>query len=41
MKAIRAIVQVVWYVVSSCDEMFIITNQAWLFVHCYVGVNAR
>jgi len=41
MKAIRAIVWTVRYVVLSCDEMFIITGQSWLFVHCYVGVNAR
>jgi hypothetical protein len=29
-------VGVVWYVALSCDEMFTIDNQFWLFIHCYV-----
>ncbi len=37
MKAIKAIVWVIWCVVLSCDEMSIINNQSWLFVHYYVG----
>jgi hypothetical protein len=36
MKATKAIVRVVWYVVLNCDEVFTIDNQSWLFVHCDV-----
>ncbi len=39
MKGTKAIVGVVWYVVLSCDEVFTIDNQSWLFVHCYVVHN--
>ncbi len=30
----KAIMGVVWYVVLSCDEMFIVDNQSWLSIHC-------
>jgi hypothetical protein len=38
-KATKAIVGVVWYVALSCDEMFRIDNQYWLFLHYYVVHN--
>jgi formyltetrahydrofolate hydrolase len=36
MKATKVVVQVAHYVVLSCDEVSIIDNQSWLFVHYYV-----
>ncbi len=33
MKGTKVIVGVAWYVALSCDEMFTIDNQFWLFVH--------
>ncbi len=36
MEATRATMGAIWYVVLSCDEMFIIDNQSWLSVHCNV-----
>jgi hypothetical protein len=27
---------VAYYVVLNCDEVFIVDNQSWLFVHYYV-----
>jgi hypothetical protein len=32
-------VGVVRCVVLSCDEIFTIDNQSWLFIHCYVVHN--
>ncbi len=39
MRATKTIVGVVRYVALSCDEMFIIDNQSWLFIHYYVVHN--
>jgi hypothetical protein len=39
MRGTKAIVGVAWYVALSCDEMFTIENQFWLFVHYYVVHN--
>jgi len=39
MEATKATMGVVWYVVLSCDEVFIVDNQYWLIVHCYVVQN--
>jgi hypothetical protein len=33
MKATKAIMKVIQYVVLNCDEVFTIDNQSWLFVH--------
>jgi hypothetical protein len=39
MKATKAMVAIVRYVVISCDEMFRIDNQSWLFFHRFVVHN--
>jgi len=39
MEASKATMGAVQYVVLSCDEVFIVDNQSWLFVHCYVVQN--
>jgi hypothetical protein len=39
MEATKATMGVVWYVVLSCDEVFIVDNQFWLSIHCYVVQN--
>jgi hypothetical protein len=36
MKAIRIVVQVAHYIVLICNEVSIVDNQSWLFVHYYV-----
>jgi hypothetical protein len=38
-KATRVVVQVAHYIVLSFDEVFIVDNQSWLFVHYYVVQN--
>jgi hypothetical protein len=39
MEVIRATMGALWYVVLNCDEVSIVDNQSWLFVHCYVVQN--
>jgi hypothetical protein len=39
MEATRATMGAIWYVVLSYDEVPIVDNQSWLFVHCYVVQN--
>jgi len=39
MKATKAIVGVVQYVVLNCDEVFTIDNQSWLFIYYDVVQN--
>jgi hypothetical protein len=39
MEATKATMGAVWYVVLNYDEVFIVDNQSWLFVHCYVVQN--
>jgi hypothetical protein len=36
MRATRVVVGTAQYVVLNCDEVFIIDNQSWLSIHCYV-----
>jgi len=39
LRAIRVAIQVAHYVDLRCDEVSIVDNQSWLFVHCYVVQN--
>jgi len=39
MEATKATMGAIRYVVLSYDEVFIVDNQSWLFVHCYVVQN--
>jgi hypothetical protein len=39
MRATKVVVGATRYVVLSCDEVFTVDNQSWLFVHCYVVQN--
>jgi hypothetical protein len=36
MKATRVIIQAAHYITLSYDEVSIVDNQSWLFVHYYV-----
>jgi len=36
MKAIRAAIQASHYIALHCDEVSIIHNQSWLYIHYYV-----
>jgi hypothetical protein len=36
MRATKATMGVVLYVVLSCDEVFTVDNQSWLSIHYYV-----
>jgi hypothetical protein len=39
MRETRVAMEVAHYVVFSYDEIFIVDNQSWLFIHCYVMHN--
>jgi hypothetical protein len=39
LKVIRAIVGATCYPACRCDEVFVVDNQSWLYVHCYVMHN--
>ncbi len=39
MKVIKAIVGAIRYVALSCDEVSIVDNQSWLFIHYNVVQN--
>jgi len=36
MREIRVVMEATHYVAFSYDEVFIVDNQSWLFIHCYV-----
>jgi hypothetical protein len=39
LKVTRATMGAAHYVALSCDEVYIMDNQSWLHVHCYVMHN--